>query len=458
MSELPREGVVLRQKYQLERVLGQGGMAIVYAATHLHLQQRVAIKVLRPDVPRENSVVERFVREARAASRLQGTHVARVLDVDTLDDGTPFIVMEHLEGSDLLVLSRRRQLSIAEAVGYVREACEAIAEAHALGIIHRDVKPANLFLAKQRTGESTVKVLDFGISKVIEDTRITEEHVGMGSAEYMSPEQMRSATDVDPRSDVWSLGVTLYELCTAHTPFHADGVGAVIAAVLTRAPPSPRQYRPDMPAALEAVILRTIEKDPELRYGSVASLSAALAPFAPQPSHASAPGAAGPASVHGAAPAPPAEPTSMPVMAFVAGGVAVLIVMIVAFGIGIGSGGKSPKPDRFKLDATTVTDTETKLVWQRRPAPQSMSWSAAGVHCKRAGGGFRLPEIEELQGLMPIFAVTPPVDAEGFTATPIDVFWSATEAGAGAAMVMHFSKAHAASSVVTAQNRVRCVK
>jgi tRNA A-37 threonylcarbamoyl transferase component Bud32 len=459
MSELPREGAVLRQKYKLERVVGQGGMALVYAATHLHLQQRVAIKLLRPDVPRENAVVERFVREARAASRLQGAHVARVLDVDTLDDGTPFIVMEHLEGSDLLALAHQRLLPIVDAVGYVREACEAIAEAHTLGIIHRDVKPANLFLARQRTGESNVKVLDFGISKVIEDTRITEEHVGMGSAEYMSPEQMRSATDVDPRSDVWSLGVTLYELCTQHTPFHADGVGAVIAAVLTRAPPPPRQYRPDMPPALEAIILRALEKDPELRYSSVASLSAALAPFGPPPPRASAPSAAGPASAHGAAvPAAPAESKGVPILAFVAGGMAVLIVMIIAFGIGMGSGGKSAKPDRYKLDATTVTDTETKLVWQRHPAPQAMTFAAAEAHCKRAGGGFRLPEIEELRGLVPIFSTDPPIDPEGFTATPIDVFWSATEAGRGAAMVMRFSTASSSTSVVTAQNRVRCVK
>ena len=451
MSELPRRGDVVRHKYQIERLIGQGGMAVVFSAVHLHMQQRVALKLLRPEAPRDPAIIERFVREARAAGRLQGPHAARVIDVDAHDDGTPFIVMEYLEGSDLLALLRQRTLGVAEAVGYVREACEAIGEAHALGIIHRDVKPANLFLSHTRVGPPIVKVLDFGISKVLEDTRITEEHVGMGSAEYMSPEQMRSAADVDARSDVWSLGVTLYELCTQQTPFHADGVGAVIAAVLTRDPAPPRQHRPDLPPGLDAVILRCLDRNPAHRFSSAAELSLALAPYGgpPAPAPAIAPAATPPGGAR------------IPPLAFVAAAVGALIVLIIAFGLGSGKGGGAPaakpKRERFQIDGDTVVDNETRLVWQRRPAPQAMDWSSARAHCARSGG-YHLPEIEELRSLIAILNAVPPLDPENFTAEPIDVFWSASPAGPGAAMVVHFSKAHSASSVVSARNRVRCVR
>lgn len=436
-------GDILRQKYRLEELLGQGGMAVVHAATHLTLQQRVAIKLLKPGTPRQPEVIERFLREARAASRMEGLNVARVLDVETLDDGTPFIVMELLDGCDLAALVRRRQLSCAEAVGYVREACQAIAEAHALGIIHRDVKPANLFLAKKRTGEPVIKVLDFGISKLSEDTRITEQHTGMGSAEYMSPEQMRSAGDVDGRTDVWSLGVTLYELVTGRTPFHADTVGNVLAYVLARDPAPPRQHRPDLPAGLEAVILRCLEKDPAKRYPTVAALSAALAPFAT---------AAAPAGSTAA----PAKRGISPI-AGVSIGIAALIVLIIAFGLGRGRG-SPPAPDRFTLEADTLVDHEKKLTWQRHPASSAMDWSSARSHCLRVGGGYRLPTAEELKSLVQVTTTSPPLDPESFPTSAIDVFWSGTNAGPGAAWAVHFSTGRTAESVVSARNRVRCVR
>jgi serine/threonine-protein kinase len=414
-------------------------MAVVFAAMHLHLQQRVAIKLLKPGTPREPEIIERFLREARAAGRLDGPHVARVLDVDTLEDNTPFIVMELLEGCDLAQLLKQRPLSPVEAVTYVREACQGIAEAHALGIIHRDVKPANLFLAKRRTGEPVIKVLDFGISKLLEDTRITEQQVGMGSAEYMSPEQMKSAADVDARTDVWSLGVTLYELCTGRTPFHADHVGGVLTAVLTKPPATPQQWRPDLPPGLAAVILRCLEKDPQRRYASVAELSNALAPFAT----ASAPNAD----------APSAGRTLSP-MAGVAIALVALIVAIVAFGLGRGG----PPPERFKLDTETLLDAETKLTWQRHPAAAAMDWNAARQHCQRVGGGHRLPTIEELKGLLVVTTREPPLDPASFPTTAIDVYWSSTTAGPGAAWAVHFSNGRTAETAVTARNRVRCVR
>src|SRR5262245_8599938 len=170
-----RPGDVVRQKYRLEHVVGEGGMAVVFKAWHLRLDQPVALKFLRPETARHPDAVQRFVREAQAISKMEGSHVPRVIDVDSHYDGLPFIAMEYLEGSDLSWVAReQRPLEPAIAAGYVRQACEAIAEAHELGIIHRDLKPANLFLAKKRSGEESIKVLDFGISKLLEDTGITQ--------------------------------------------------------------------------------------------------------------------------------------------------------------------------------------------------------------------------------------------------------------------------------------------
>jgi serine/threonine protein kinase len=278
-------GTLLQGKYRVEHVLGEGGMGIVVAAVHLGLDQRVALKILRPEMRRLPEVVERFQREARAASKIEGAHVAKVLDVGALDDGTPFMVMEHLEGSDLSSVRRSgRPLPPAIAVGYIIEACEAIVEAHGLGIIHRDIKPANLFLAKKRSGRTEIKVLDFGISKLggpgEADAGLTGSAVAMGSAEYMSPEQMLSARDVDLRADIWSLGVCLYELSTARGPFSGASLGDTCAQVIHGAPKPPRELVPQIPPGLEAIILRCLDKDRTRRFASAAELAAALRPFA----------------------------------------------------------------------------------------------------------------------------------------------------------------------------------
>lgn len=282
-------GAVIKQKYRIERVLGEGGMGRVLAASHLALGQLVALKILRPELRERPGVTERFLREARAASRIESPHVARVLDVDTLDDGTPFMVIEHLEGYDLgRVRDRNEPLLVHQAVGYVIEACEAIAEAHSLGIVHRDLKPPNLFLAKRRDGSTTIKVLDFGISKVqggdAISTALTQEKTGMGSPEYMSPEQTQSAKEVDARADIWSIGVILYELVSARGPFQGDGYADVCAKVLLDEPPPLRSIAPAVPEELEAIIRRCLQKDRKNRFGSVTELMAALRPFAaPQP-------------------------------------------------------------------------------------------------------------------------------------------------------------------------------
>ena len=351
---------------------------------------------------------------------------------------------------------------------WVREACSAIAEAHALGIVHRDIKPANLFLAQKRTGDPMIKVLDFGISKLLQDTRITQSEVGMGSAEYMSPEQMRSAADVDARTDVWSLGVTLYELCTGKTPFRGDGVGQVAVALMTNDPVPPRVLRPDLPAGLEAVILRCLEKDPERRYASAVDLATALAPFA-RPPAPSAPSASG-SPWGAAAAAPPAQttPSARPNVAVLVGiGVAVVgvVVVILAFAMGRGAAAPSsssgaaavPSASRYTLDASTLRDGETKLTWQRSPAPGAMDWAAAKAYCMRQPG-FRLPDVQELVGLLAVTEVTPPLDPTGFPTSAVDVFWSATQPGPGVASVVHFSTGRQATSVVSGRNRARCVR
>lgn len=279
-------GEVLAGKYRIDRVLGQGGMGVVVAATHVHLRQQVAIKFLLKGARGE--VVARFLREARAAARLKSEHVARVLDVGELPNGSPYMVMEYLEGSDLEgVLAQRGPLPVEEAVLHVLQACEAIAEAHAAGIVHRDLKPANLFLTRMPDGSGSVKVLDFGISKdTTEDpseqsASLTRTTAVLGSPSYMAPEQMRSTRDADARADIWSIGVILYELLTGAVPFVAESFVELALKVISEDPPAPRSYRPDLPPALEAAILRCIRKEPHERFANVAELAAAIAPFGP---------------------------------------------------------------------------------------------------------------------------------------------------------------------------------
>lgn len=261
-------------------------MGVVVAATHRQLGQRVAVKFLLAEYCQNSEAVARFLREAQAAVRIQSEHVARTIDVGTLESSAPYLVMEFLNGRDLASeLATRGALPIEEAVGFVLQACEAIAEAHALGIVHRDLKPANLFLAHRADGSPLVKVLDFGISKstspVGAPMNLTTTQSVMGSPLYMSPEQLKSTKNVDQRTDVWALGVILYELVTGRTPFNAETVSGLIATVVTEPAPPLRNWRPEVPAELEAVVLRCLEKDPARRIQHVGTLAMALQGFAP---------------------------------------------------------------------------------------------------------------------------------------------------------------------------------
>jgi serine/threonine-protein kinase len=283
-----RAGAILCGKYRIDRVVAEGGLGIVLAATHLQLGQRVAIKYLKPFAAAQKPAVERFVREAQLASQIKSDHVVRVHDVGTLDDGGPYIVMEYLEGVDLARVLDAGPLPISTAIDYVLQACDALAEAHAIGIVHRDLKPGNLFLARRAAGSSIVKIIDFGISKVA-PTRSpsgTWEHVTtageiFGTPVYMSPEQLRSATRVDQRADIWALGVVLHELLTSTMPFNGESVPQLCTSILSDPPVRLTSVRPDAPSELEAVILKCLEKDRDRRYRNVAELAQELAPFAP---------------------------------------------------------------------------------------------------------------------------------------------------------------------------------
>lgn len=297
---IPEVSEVIAGRFRIERVLGQGGMGVVLAAEDLAQGGQVAIKLLLPRAVRASGAVERFVREARAAAAIRSEHVARVMEVGQLDSGLPYLVMEHLRGETLdRVLDTRGALPVEEAVAYVMQACEAIAQAHALGIVHRDLKPANLFLTSGEGGRPLVKVLDFGVSKTSDAAALplTATNAMLGSPYYMSPEQVRCARDVDARTDVWALGVILYELLTGRRPFEGDSMFDLLVAVTTHEPTPVRVRRPDLPAGLEVILQGCLTKDPSRRVQTIAELVDALAPFAPASARRSA-----------APPAPPAPP------------------------------------------------------------------------------------------------------------------------------------------------------
>ena len=282
------EGDVIAGKYRVDKILGVGGMGVVVAARHIQLDEKVALKFLLPEALGDAEAVARFIREARAAVKIKSEHVARVSDVGTLENGAPYMVMEYLEGGDLAAwLKQRGPLPVEQAVDFVLQACDAVADAHALGIVHRDLKPANLFCIRRSDGQFLIKVLDFGISKLTDLTGtgpgmgMTKTSALMGSPLYMSPEQMRSSRDVDAGTDIWALGVILFELMAGRPAFLAESVTELAIKVANEAPPSLRSFRPDMLPGLEGVVSRCLEKDRRLRYRNVGELAMALWPFAP---------------------------------------------------------------------------------------------------------------------------------------------------------------------------------
>jgi serine/threonine-protein kinase len=270
-------GSIVDGKFRIERVLGSGGMGIVAAATHIQLDQRVALKMLRDHLAANAELVERFTREARASAKLKNEHVCRVSDVGTTETGAPYIVMELLEGADLASVATNGPLPIDTVVDYVLQASIAIAEAHSLGIVHRDLKPGNLFLTRGFDGSPMIKVLDFGIAKAqsTTDFKITSTATILGSPGYMSPEQLRSTRNVDARTDIWALGVILYELVSGRLPFAGESM-TDLAVKVSIDPPDPLT---GFDPAFQAAVFRCLEKDPANRFQDVGQLAAALVPL-----------------------------------------------------------------------------------------------------------------------------------------------------------------------------------
>lgn len=430
-------GDILLGKYRVERVLGQGGMGRVVAARHLDLDELFAIKLMLPTGLESAEAVERFLREARAAAKLKGEHVAKVQDVGRLPDGTPYMLMEHLAGSDLRRLIREHgPLRVDDAVTYVLQACETLREAHALGIVHRDVKSANLFLTFRPNGTPCVKVLDFGISKQTsaDAVGLTSTTLVGGSPLYMSPEQMRSAKYVDHRTDIWAIGIVLHELLTGATPFHAETITAVAGRVLQDDPEPPGQLRADVPPWLDAVILRCLAKHAGARFQSMDELMAALqgrAPaFAPLPAPSMPPmppqgppsfrtplpsiaqpmssTTAGFSQVSGAPPSRPAGPARHPGGIFVAGAAAALVVGLVVAVWVLASGpggdtatgpeaspaGAGAAPSLVPAAAATSasgSDSPTPPAPSSDPAPGATAAPTGGSAAGTATGGTAMP-------------------------------------------------------------------
>jgi serine/threonine-protein kinase len=286
-------GDLIAGKYLVERVIGIGGMGVVLAARHLELDEPVAIKTLLPHLALAGEPVARFLREAKAAIKIKNDHVVRVLDVGRTEAGAPYIVMEYLEGCDLgQLVETDGPLPIEDVVDYVVQACEAIAAAHALGIVHRDLKPANLFLTRTSDGAPCVKVLDFGISKIVGggsgtrrwSTGLTSTATVMGTPCFMSPEQLRSTRDVDARTDIWSMGAIIHALVTGMPPYDGESNADVSAKIIRDAPTPLRALRAEVSAGLEAIVLRCLEKDPARRFPDIATLANALADATPRAS------------------------------------------------------------------------------------------------------------------------------------------------------------------------------
>jgi serine/threonine protein kinase len=280
-SELPvAQGVLFGGKYTLERMFAEGGMGVVCLGRHVDLNQVVAIKFLRRALAGRPTIVQRFLNEARALAALRSEHVVRVIDVGQLESGRPYLVMEHLDGVHLqALLERDGPLSVETAVGYAIQVCEPLAEAHALGIVHRDIKPENLFLWSGGPTADSVKVLDFGLAKQLGSSRalgVTGPQDSLGSPGYMSPEQVSTPQLVDSRTDIWSLGVVLYQLLTNVSPFEGGTLVEVLSHILKATPSSLPSLVSGLDLELDAIVQRCLEKAPEARYQTMGQLADAL--------------------------------------------------------------------------------------------------------------------------------------------------------------------------------------
>jgi eukaryotic-like serine/threonine-protein kinase len=410
--EQPKEGELFAGKFRIEKLLGQGGMGSVYLAVHEQLRQKFAIKVLLGEIATNPEAVARFINEASSAAAIQGDNVVRVSDVSTTSGGLPYMVMEYLEGVDLAqLLEQRGNLQPAEAVDAVLQALEAVHQAHEMRIVHRDLKPSNLFLAKRPDGSTIVKVLDFGISKVQglqqQVGSLTRTQSMLGSPLYMSPEQLRSSKSVDHLSDIWALGVILYELISGHVPYNGDSIGELFAAILEQDAIRLIDRVPGIDPQLDAVVMRCLAKKKDERWQSVVDLAVGLAPFAPPGREGklatrAAQGLIRPASVppgtislgNLGVPAPRAPQASVPLFASAATAALSPEASADAFAAaggsspGIGFAGSSPNPSSGQFAAGAVgiagaSPNVADLAAASGPRPHTLtggasSWASSG--------------------------------------------------------------------------------
>ena len=400
-------GTILAGKYRIERMIGEGGMGMVVSALHLHLGTHVALKFLHHDMASNQQMAERFLREARASALLKSEHVCRVSDVGMLDTGAPYIVMELLTGQDLSSMLRGHgPMPISTAADYLLQALIGLAEAHAAGIVHRDLKPGNLFWTQRPDGTALIKVLDFGIAKAPSTANfsMTQTSTVMGSPGYMSPEQLKSSKVVDARSDIWSMGVVLYELVSGKTPFEGESITELALKVaMDPTPVLPGNF----PPAFQQVISRCLEKDPIRRYHDVAELAQALAPFGGPRGHDMANGVTRVLRGHNAVPptmhavgAPssvvqtgrPSTPTTLGAATgamvggpargrgALIGGVAALSVVGIIIGVVLASrGDDDKKPAPAKAPAATTVEPQPQPPTPPPPDPVSVDAGVAAT-------------------------------------------------------------------------------
>jgi serine/threonine-protein kinase len=303
-AEDPMIGRILGDTYEVQRLLGEGGMGRVYEARHVRLGRRFAVKILHQVFANDRDALARFRREAMAAASIVSPHVAEVVDVNATKEGQPYLVTELLEGEDLgTVLERESALPIARATRIARQVARGLAVAHAAGVVHRDLKPENVMLVRGPDGDDHAKVLDFGIAKVAQDEKLTRTGAVLGTPAYMAPEQARGGTAIDQRCDIYALGAILYRATTGRPAFAGEDAGRTLTSVIWDEPTRPKTLRKDISDEMELLIQRAMSKDPAARFSSMMELDAALAEFDTGPAAAPADGAAAPAGNGRAAPA-----------------------------------------------------------------------------------------------------------------------------------------------------------
>jgi len=272
---------VIEGKLRIEKLIGEGGMGVIYESVHLEIGRRFAVKFLNPALGQSKDAYNRFRREAKAAAIVSHKNIVDVVDVGLTADGLPFIVMQYLEGEDLQKrVAGTGSLAIREAAGIIAQALEGLEAVHSAGIIHRDLKPENIFLARQSGGSEIVKILDFGVSKLTASKDLSMETTSsgqlLGTPYYTSPEQAEGKSAVDHRVDLYSAGVIFYEMITGRLPFSNTAYGKLLLEIASIPVPDPRLFIPDLPDDIRAFVLKSMAKSPLERFQSASEMLAAL--------------------------------------------------------------------------------------------------------------------------------------------------------------------------------------